>query len=133
MAPRTYRRITLVALLALAFIVVTGGAVRLTGSGLGCPDWPNCDTHLVRVARGDDGSPITGPPVDPGLAPMGRLLVIAAAVVVFLGTVVTASGPHPGSNGDQVVERLPFALHQVAQLHGIAVMLFLAMTVATIW
>lgn len=30
------------AVLALAFIVVTGGAVRLTGSGLGCPDWPTC-------------------------------------------------------------------------------------------
>ena len=23
-------------------IVVTGGAVRLTGSGLGCPTWPRC-------------------------------------------------------------------------------------------
>lgn len=23
-------------------IIVTGGAVRLTGSGLGCPDWPTC-------------------------------------------------------------------------------------------
>src|SRR5947207_3975851 len=47
MSPRTYRRITLVALVALAFIVVTGAAVRLTGSGLGCPRWPNCDTgHL---------------------------------------------------------------------------------------
>src|SRR5581483_9342234 len=37
-----YRRITFVALLALGFIVVTGGAVRVTGSGLGCPDWPTC-------------------------------------------------------------------------------------------
>ncbi len=35
------------ALVALGLIVVTGGAVRLTGSGLGCPEWPNCDTgHL---------------------------------------------------------------------------------------
>jgi cytochrome c oxidase assembly protein subunit 15 len=35
-------------LIALAVIVVTGGAVRLTGSGLGCPQWPNCDTgHLT--------------------------------------------------------------------------------------
>ena len=25
-----------------AAIVVTGGAVRLTGSGLGCPTWPEC-------------------------------------------------------------------------------------------
>src|SRR5918997_5129732 len=37
-----YRRITFLALVALAFIVVTGGAVRVTGSGLGCPDWPTC-------------------------------------------------------------------------------------------
>ncbi len=37
-----YRRITFGAAVALAFIIVTGGAVRLTGSGLGCPDWPTC-------------------------------------------------------------------------------------------
>lgn len=37
-----YRWITFSAYLALAFIVVTGAAVRLTGSGLGCPDWPTC-------------------------------------------------------------------------------------------
>ncbi len=41
--PATYRRITLVALVALCFIIVTGGAVRLTGSGLGCSDWPGCE------------------------------------------------------------------------------------------
>ena len=53
MSPRTYRRITLVALIALGFIVVTGGAVRLTGSGLGCPHWPTCDNDLVRVGPSD--------------------------------------------------------------------------------
>src|SRR4051794_4357467 len=38
----------------LAVIVVTGAAVRLTGSGLGCPEWPNCDTgHLT--PHGDTG------------------------------------------------------------------------------
>jgi cytochrome c oxidase assembly protein subunit 15 len=42
LSPRTYRRITFVAAVLLAIIIVTGGAVRLTGSGLGCPDWPNC-------------------------------------------------------------------------------------------
>ncbi|MGH8775474.1 MAG: COX15/CtaA family protein [Jiangellaceae bacterium] len=42
MSPATYRRVTLVALVALVFIIVTGGAVRLTGSGLGCSDWPGC-------------------------------------------------------------------------------------------
>jgi cytochrome c oxidase assembly protein subunit 15 len=39
----TYRRITLITLVALCFIIVTGGAVRLTGSGLGCSDWPGCE------------------------------------------------------------------------------------------
>ena len=29
-------------LVANAVLVVTGGAVRLTGSGLGCPTWPRC-------------------------------------------------------------------------------------------
>ncbi|MXV90563.1 MAG: heme A synthase [Acidimicrobiia bacterium] len=41
----TYRRITLLALLALIFIIITGGAVRLTGSGLGCSDWPTCEEN----------------------------------------------------------------------------------------
>ena len=42
MAPATYRRLTAVAVVALMAIVVTGAAVRLTGSGLGCSDWPGC-------------------------------------------------------------------------------------------
>jgi cytochrome c oxidase assembly protein subunit 15 len=47
LSPDAYRRITLFALVALGVIVVTGAAVRLTGSGLGCPQWPNCDAgHL---------------------------------------------------------------------------------------
>ncbi|MET8903931.1 MULTISPECIES: COX15/CtaA family protein [unclassified Streptomyces] len=40
--PRTVRRAALVALVMSVVIVVTGGAVRLTGSGLGCPTWPKC-------------------------------------------------------------------------------------------
>ncbi|MYB23884.1 MAG: heme A synthase [Acidimicrobiia bacterium] len=43
----TYRRITLGALVALIFIIVTGGAVRLTGSGLGCSDWPTCEENQL--------------------------------------------------------------------------------------
>lgn len=42
-SPERYRAVTLVALLALAGIIVTGAAVRLTGSGLGCSDWPRCE------------------------------------------------------------------------------------------
>lgn len=40
--PATLRRLALTSMLANVLIVVTGGAVRLTGSGLGCPTWPSC-------------------------------------------------------------------------------------------
>lgn len=40
--PAAYRKITMVSLVLLAAIVVTGAGVRLTGSGLGCTDWPRC-------------------------------------------------------------------------------------------
>jgi heme a synthase len=42
LTPRAYQRVAEVALAALTLIVFTGAAVRLTGSGLGCPDWPKC-------------------------------------------------------------------------------------------
>ena len=41
-SPERYAQVTLVALAALSLIVLTGAGVRLTGSGLGCPDWPKC-------------------------------------------------------------------------------------------
>jgi heme a synthase len=54
LSPTAYRRITLVAAVLLAVIIVTGGAVRLTGSGLGCPAWPNCDPgHLTPRSASD--------------------------------------------------------------------------------
>ena len=45
--PATYRKITVGALALLALIIVSGGAVRLTGSGLGCSDWPACENDQL--------------------------------------------------------------------------------------
>jgi heme a synthase len=53
--PQQYVRVAYVALGALTLIVLSGAAVRLTGSGLGCPTWPKCygnvypplNTHAV--------------------------------------------------------------------------------------
>jgi len=44
-SPQRYRRIAIAVLVALAIIIVTGAAVRLTNSGLGCDDWPNCSSE----------------------------------------------------------------------------------------
>lgn len=41
-SPRGIRGIYLANLVAQAGIVVTGAVVRITGSGLGCPTWPEC-------------------------------------------------------------------------------------------
>jgi cytochrome c oxidase assembly protein subunit 15 len=40
--PQQYRRVAYITLGALTLIVMTGAAVRLTDSGLGCENWPKC-------------------------------------------------------------------------------------------
>lgn len=216
-SPDAYRRITAVALIALAAIIVTGGAVRLTGSGLGCSDWPTCEqgelvapleyhamiefvnrlvTGLVSIAvilavlgslwrrprrrdltwwslglvagvlgqivlggmvvifhlrpelvighfllsmvllwnavvlhhkaaTPDDLVP--GPP-RPDALTGARVMSGLAVAVLVTGTIVTGAGPH---GGDEEVERLPFAVPDVARIHAIFVIAFL-LTVAVV-
>jgi len=45
------RRLALASVLANVLIVVTGGAVRLTNSGLGCPTWPSCSGSSLVPTR----------------------------------------------------------------------------------
>jgi heme a synthase len=47
LTPRQYERVTLAALSLVFLIILTGAAVRLTGSGLGCPNWPRCGDGIV--------------------------------------------------------------------------------------
>ena len=51
---RAVRAAAVASLVANVGIVLTGGAVRLTGSGLGCPSWPRC-TDESYVAHGELG------------------------------------------------------------------------------
>jgi len=207
-----YSRVTLVALLALCAIVLTGASVRLTGSGLGCTDWPTCEEGQLAPAEIDDAPAmveftnrvITGivsvvvivavlgalwrvpyrrdltwlawglvagvvaqillgglvvllhlsPKVvmghfllsmvlvwnavvlhvrarsdEPRPAPpwLARVVLAWAAVVVFTGTIVTASGPHAG---DEAAERLGFHIEEVARVHGASVVVFLLLALA---
>ena len=56
--PRALRRWAVATLVANIGIVVTGGLVRLTGSGLGCPTWPRCtaDSFVSHPALGAHGA-----------------------------------------------------------------------------
>ncbi len=227
--PHWTRPIFIANLVAQCAIVVTGGIVRLTGSGLGCPTWPECvDGSIaptpyqeeswhkyvefgnrlltfvlvllalasvaaivaIGVRRRRAGLPqrrplillalvplvgtlaqavLGGITVLTGLNPLtvaahflvsmaliagcvwlvvrsgesadqpltrlvprpmsvlGGLLVAVAAVVLTLGTLVTASGPHSGDA--DVSHRLPIDPRMISWLHADAVLLFLGLAV----
>jgi heme a synthase len=225
--PGTFRRIAFVSAGLLGFIILTGAAVRLTGSGLGCIDWPTCnngsitpelsDMHgliefgnrivtglcvfaagvgvlatLVRVPYRPDllrpavvvvvaimgNAVLGGLMVQKALPPtwvlshfllaivalaagivllhrsgeqlptqglwgrtrvaafgvveswLGRALTFAALLTLFLGTIVTGSGPHAG---DEAAERLGYAMITVARLHSLAAWSALACVAALAW
>ena len=44
---RQFVRLADIALVLIFLIVLTGAGVRLTGSGLGCPDWPKCHGSVI--------------------------------------------------------------------------------------
>ncbi len=41
-AIKSFNKLSLVTLVAVYFLILVGGIVRTTGSGMGCPDWPKC-------------------------------------------------------------------------------------------
>ena len=48
----TFERAALITLGLLWLVVVTGGLVRLTASGLGCPHWPTCEANSFVPSTG---------------------------------------------------------------------------------
>ena len=116
-SPQLYAKVALVALGALALIVLTGAGVRLTGSGLGCPDWPKCygqavpplDTHAVieygnRVLTGFVGLAVIAAsvlawfrkPFRWHLALFGALLPLGVIGQAILGALVVKYHLAPG-------------------------------------
>lgn len=83
LSPDAYRRITLLAAVSLAAIVLTGATVRLTGSGLGCTDWPNCSEGQLTPAQIDDA-----PAMIEFLNRLVTGIVSVAAIVAVLGSMV---------------------------------------------
>jgi len=70
--PRAFLRVCQVGFGLVVLNIVSGGAVRLTDSGLGCPDWPTCSKHHLT------------PPLSfhPAVEFGNRLVVVALCVVV---------------------------------------------------
>jgi len=116
-SPQLYANVALVALAALSLIVLTGAGVRLTGSGLGCPDWPKCygqtvpplDTHAVieygnRVLTGLVGLAVIAAsvlawfraPFRGHLALFGALLPLGVIGQAILGALVVKYHLAPG-------------------------------------
>lgn len=82
--PTSMRRVALAGVVANAGIIMTGAAVRLSASGLGCPDWPDCTSSSLVAAhtRGD-------PMVHTYIEFTNRMLTFAVMVVAVL-VMVTA-------------------------------------------
>jgi heme a synthase len=76
------RRTALAGILANAGIIMTGAAVRLSDSGLGCPDWPQCTPRSL-VAAHTRGDPMFHTWIEFGNRTLtGVLMVVAVAVLI---------------------------------------------------
>ena len=80
--PVSMRRLALAGVIANTVIMSTGAAVRLSASGLGCPDWPQCSTADV-VASKNAGQTLLNTWIEFG----NRLLnfpLVVIAVLIFV-------------------------------------------------
>lgn len=75
----TISRLALASVVGNVLIVVTGGAVRLTESGLGCPTWPRCtdESYVATAEMGVHGAIEFG----------NRLLTFVLGAIVIAGVV----------------------------------------------
>lgn len=80
----TFRRLCVATLVMVSLIVVSGAAVRLTGSGLGCADWPDC-TH----------GHLTPPLQYHSLVEFGNRMVTVILTVVVAATVLASLRRRP--------------------------------------
>jgi cytochrome c oxidase assembly protein subunit 15 len=115
-SPRVHAYAAWAALVFFTLIVISGAAVRLTGSGLGCPEWPRCNGTSVTPSDGHayiefSNRLITTPvsiaavaclvlallraPYRRDFTVLGGLLVGGVAVQAILGGITVLTGLNP--------------------------------------
>jgi cytochrome c oxidase assembly protein subunit 15 len=85
---------------------------------------------LVLYRRASTNEPIRHRRVTIEAVWVVRILLANLAAVIFMGTVVTGTGPHSGS---PISKRLPFQLRAVAELHADFVLFLIGLTLATLF
>jgi heme a synthase len=78
--PVSMRRLALAGVIADTVIMSTGAAVRLSSSGLGCPDWPQCSAADV-VASKNAGQTLLNTWIEFGNRLLNFPLVVIAALI----------------------------------------------------
>jgi cytochrome c oxidase assembly protein subunit 15 len=116
-SPRLHAYAAWSALVLFTLIVISGAAVRLTGSGLGCPQWPRCNAQSLTPQAGSHAfieftnRMITTPvsiaaiaclvlallrrPYRRDFTVLGALLVAGVAVQAVLGGITVMTGLNP--------------------------------------
>lgn len=103
------RLAALAAIIANVAIIVTGSVVRITGSGLGCPDWPTCDGSSI-VPRAESAQWHT-------FVEFGNRLMTFVVLAVAIWVVVAAwRAVHGTGQADRTLRQLA-----VAQVVGVLV------------
>ena len=92
-SPTVMRRLALAGVICTAGIIATGAAVRLSESGLGCPDWPEC-TRSSLVAAHSAGDPMFHTWIE-----FGNRLVTVAITLIAVVVFVAAWRFRPGGRG----------------------------------
>jgi heme a synthase len=115
--PHALRRWAIVSLIMNIVIVVTGGLVRLTGSGLGCPTWPRCteDSYVSHPQLGIHGA------IEFGNRLFTLVLVIAAALT-FLSALLYREDGKPRSDLRWLTGGLALGIPLQGIIGGIAVL-----------
>jgi heme a synthase len=118
--PVSMRRVAVAGVVANAGIIMTGAAVRLSASGLGCPDWPDCTSSSL-VAAHSQGDPMFHTYIEF----TNRMLTFVLMVVAVL-VMVTAWRFRPAGTRRRVIVWLaaaqPIGVVAQALLGGIVVL-----------